>query len=219
MRFHSAGLIAAGGALGLMAAPGWMAGCRSTSAQIASPSAGAAPQSPRELSDGVGPRAPDLCGARPRCAVLRREMTPARAELIVLRLSHVPDASSDEDRCDHREYWILRAGEAGNAGEAGKKRRAALLARDCEVQWGADNPGPAELHLDRDRASLRYLEFESSDNCETYEATVLLASLTVEAQQRWSGTTHGGRCERLKRVALAPLGNGSVDHPLLVLHL
>jgi hypothetical protein len=211
MRLHSVGLIAAGGALGLMAAPGWMAGCRSTSAQLASPSPGVAAQSPRALSAGVGPRDPDLCGSRPRCSVLRRETAPALAELIVLRLSHAPGASSDEDRCDHREYWLLRAGEAG-------ARPAALLARDCEVQWGADNPGPAELHLERDRASLRYVEFESSDNCETYEATVLLASLTVAAQERWSGGSHAGRCERRDRVALVPLGNGSVDHPLLVLH-
>jgi hypothetical protein len=206
MRFHWLELIGAVGTWGPVAAFSWMAGCVATSAQVTSPSEGSAPQS-RTLAHEDRQGGPDLCGPRPRCAVLRRErVSDPAVELVVLRLAHAPGASSDEDRCDHREYWIVHT------------ERNELLARDCEVQWGADNLGPATLHLDRGRASLKYVAFESNDNCEIYQATVSLASLTVESQERWEGSSRGDRCERLKQAALPPLGDGSITQPLLELH-
>jgi hypothetical protein len=206
VRFHSFGLIAARGALAVVAAAGGTAGCGATAGNVSAPPVEAAAAAPHGRADDLAPRGAELCGARPRCSVLRREQAPAAAELIVLRLAHAPDASSDEERCDGREYWISRAD------------RTALLARDCEVQWGADNPGPAALHLEPDRASLEYVEFQSSDTCEISHATILLPSLVVERQDRWTGKAHEGRCERVSRDASAPVGDGSLDHPLVVLH-
>lgn len=59
--------------------------------------------------------------------------------------------------------WLLQ-----NSGEV-------LLATDCETQWGADNPRPAEIHLQGTRPIIKYVEFKSSDGCEMYEASLKLS--------------------------------------------
>ena len=66
---------------------------------------------------------------------------------------------------------------------------------------------------------LRYLEYQSSDNCEILEATILLSPLSVERQERWQGASRAGHCERERRVGEPPpFGDGSLAHPVLVLH-
>jgi hypothetical protein len=149
-----------------------------------------------------------LCQARPRCDIYRRQSVGAAPlELLSLRIAHAPDATSDEARCDQREYWLVRP------------EKSVLLARDCERQWGADNPGPADTHVDGTRLSVKYVEFQSSDNCEIYEATLQLSPLAIEKQARWQGTVQGERCQPQKRDdQFPPAGDGSIAHPLLVLH-
>lgn len=183
------------------------AGCRSK--VVAEKRADATPSTTIEPESSVDARTNQLCASRPRCGVDRR--TPVAgtgsAELWVLRLAHAPDAGSDEDRCDQREYWLLQS------------QKTLLLARDCERQWGADNPGPAETRIEGTRFFVKYAEFQSSDGCEVCEATVQLSPLSIEKYVRWKGTPKGDHCEQQKRKdRLAPAGDGSMGHPLLVLH-
>ena len=200
MHVHSARLI-----LAVM-----LAGCSLASCRRSSSARGPAASSGSIASDsGVG-GAIAQCGSRPRCAIYRRQpvVGVGSLEVLVLRLAQAPDAGSDEDRCDQREYWLVRP------------QKSVLLARDCERQWGADNPGPAETHVDGTRLSVKYVEFQSSDGCEVYEATVQLFPLAIEKQARWQGTVRGDRCEQRKRIdRLPPAGDGSITSPVLVLHI
>lgn len=96
-----------------------------------------------------------------------------------------------------------------------------LVATDCEVQWGADNPGPATVTLKGTQLDVQYEEFQSSDRCETYVAKVSLTGpkLTVTAHSRTVGTVEKGECHLENQSATVdPLGDGSRDHPLLTLH-
>jgi hypothetical protein len=166
--------------------------------------------SAREVPKVAVPGGADLCRGRGRCAVVRRRSVTGLADtsLVETRIAHDPGATADEDRCDRREYWVLRP--SGNV----------LLATDCEVQWGADNPGPARVTVRGTLVDVVYVELQSSDRCERYAATVSLdpAKLTV-TEGRTIGTVERNVCRVGKEAAPAvPLGDGSADHPLLMLH-
>jgi hypothetical protein len=164
----------------------------------------AAPSAPLNDRDSA------LCKERPRCALTRHRPvmeSPDRLVIVDLRIAHEPSATTDEDRCDRREYWLLGPG------------REILLANDCESQWGADNPGPATTSLDGTRFRVSYVEFQSSDGCETVDATVRLSPLAIEKEVRRQGTVRRNQCSAQKpvRTPLTP-GDGSIGRPLLALH-
>lgn len=178
-------------------------GCRSEAAPTATLAAAPAPK-------GAAPGRPDLCHVRARCAVTTRQVVTGLTEtsLVEVRIAHAPDASADEDRCDRREYWVSRP-----TGDV-------LVAVDCETQWGADNAGPAEVKLRGAQLDVRYVEFQSSDRCESYAATVALAGPKLTAvQSRTVGNVKKNACNLGKGLApVDPLGDGSAAHPLLTLH-
>ena len=133
--------------------------------------------------------------------------TAAGGTLVTVRIAHARDASADEDRCDRREYWL-----SSLSGDA-------LVAVDCETQWGADNPGPAVVRLQGASVNLRYVEFQSGDRCEIYTATVDATVPRVEAQTRAVGSVVKNACVPGKqRLPPAAVGDGSAKHPLLTLH-
>lgn len=150
-----------------------------------------------------------LCAGRPRCAVSKRQAVsgPADAELVVVRLGHSADAGADEDRCDRREYWLSLP------------PAHQLVARDCEVQWGADTAGPAEVTVKDARLDIRYLEFQSDDRCEMHRATIDVNGPKVVEQSRTVGSVVKSTCVPGRgSVALPPMGDGSPSRPLLTLH-
>jgi hypothetical protein len=156
-----------------------------------------------------GDAAASLCRGRAGCAIVRHRpvpKSPKHLEIIDVRIAHRPDAAADEDRCDRREYWLLRP------------EGPALLATDCEEQWGADNPGPAVIQVSAREARFKYVEFQSSDGCETVDATVQLDPLVIKRQLRRQGTTRGNACVPKGRASPVAQGDGSPDHPVLVLH-
>lgn len=178
------------------------------------PSAGQpAPTTPSAL-DAARPEIsrPDirdaLCHGRSGCVVIRsRPVGVSNSYTVVdLRLAHTADAAADEDRCDRREYWLVRP------------EGPVLLAADCEAQWGADDPGPATTSIEGDHLDINYVEFQSSDGCEMVDARIRLLPLRVERQERRQGTTRRDACRASKPVPSPPGGDGSADHPLLVLH-
>jgi len=142
--------------------------------------------------------------------IARRQLVTGVADttLVEVRIAHTPEASADEDRCDRREYWVSRPGGS------------TLVAADCETQWGADNPGPAEVKLQGAQLDVRYVELQSSDRCESYAATVSLSGPKLTAvQSRTVGNVEKDACRVGKKAALIdPPGDGSADHPLLTLH-
>jgi hypothetical protein len=156
------------------------------------------------------PRAskPDLCGGRARCALSRQSVAGAPGvDLVTVRVAHVLDASTDEEHCDRREYWLSRA-----SGDI-------LVAVDCETQWGADSAGPATVKVEGKKLHVRYTELQSSDGCETYSATVDVAGpRLVEAQSRVVGSLVKDVCKPGKQAAPpVPPGDGTAAHPLLTL--
>ncbi len=152
----------------------------------------------------------DLCRARSRCAIAGSVPVTAvpGTTLVTVRIGHAPSAASDEEKCDRREYWVSRP-----AGDI-------LVAADCEVQWGADNPGPVTVQLRGTELDVRYVEFQSSDGCESYGATVSLAGPKITAlQTRKLGTVKKNVCRPSARSGVVdPLGDGSAAHPLLTPH-
>ena len=177
-----------------------VATARARRAEPAAPARAPAPPDP----------AAQLCRGRTGCTVLRRrpiEKGPAASAVVDLRIAHLPGATDDEARCDRPEYWLLTP------------TAASLLATDCETQWGADNPGPALTELKGRELRVTYTELQSSDACETVDATLSLAPPQLKRQIRRRGTVHGSACLHPKRVAESPAeGNGTPDHPILVLH-
>lgn len=124
-----------------------------------------------------------------------------------MRVAHAPDASTDEEHCDRREYWLSRP-----SGEL-------LVAVDCETQWGADSAGPATIKGDGKKLRVSYTELQSNDNCEIYAATVdVVGPRPVEAQSRVVGTVVKDSCRPGKQATVDPPGDGSAAHPLLTLH-
>lgn len=132
----------------------------------------------------------------------------ANTWLLEVRIAHAPDASADEDRCDLREYWAVRP--SGNV----------LLATDCEVQWGADNAGPATVTVRGTEVDVLYVEMQSSDRCERYAATISLEpGKPTATESRTIGTVEHNVCRVAREAApIVPLGDGSPGHPLLTLH-
>jgi hypothetical protein len=151
----------------------------------------------------------DPCGARVRCALKDRqpiEDLPG-AELVQVLLARAPDATTDAEQCDRREYWLVR------------ETRITLLTADCAAQYGADTQGPAEIETTGIRLSVRYVEFQESDRCEHLEATINLSNLQVERQERRVGSVSRDTCTPDgPQPLVTPLGDGSVDRPLLLLH-
>jgi hypothetical protein len=151
-----------------------------------------------------------LCKERPRCTLARhRPVRPSKGglEIVDIRIAHSPAATTDEDRCDRREYWLV-----------GPTKRS-LLATDCESQWGADNGGPATTSLDGTRFRLEYVEFQSGDSCEVMKATIGLAPLHVEQETRKQGTVRRDQCVAQKPLAVSsPSGDGSLGRPVVLLH-
>jgi hypothetical protein len=136
----------------------------------------------------------------------QRSIAGTTSTVVDLRIAHAPDAGSDEDRCDRREYWVVSG------------RQTVLVAADCEAQWGADNAGPATTTVIGDRLEVHYVEFQSSDGCETVEAQISLSPPHVDRQERRRGTTRQDHCRATKPAPSPPGGDGSPDHPLVVLH-
>jgi len=157
------------------------------------------------------PAASMLCRSRPKCEVIGRRVARKGGEgvleVVDVRIPHAPDAGDGIVRCDRREYWLVGVG--------GHR----LVATDCETQYGADNPGPAETAVADDRLTLRYLEHKSSDGCETYTAVVNLRSFKIESEERMRGDAEKDKCVRLEKDSeVVPPGDGSPDRPLVTLH-
>ena len=214
MHIHSAGLTA-GAILGAILAAALLPACRERArvATVAGPVVAVAAARPDATPPRPAAAAARLaaCNGRPGCSESSRQIVASGngLALVQLKIVHSPKATSDDERCDRREYWLERP-----AGDV-------LLAADCAEQWGADNPGPAETRLAGSKFVVKYVEFQSSDDCEIFTATVQLSPLAVEAQQRSPGVVKANRCQpgkSPKPTPPLPLGDGSLDHPLLVLH-
>jgi hypothetical protein len=151
----------------------------------------------------------DPCGTRARCALEARQPVEdlPGAELVRLLLARAPDATTDAEQCDRREYWLVR------------ETRITLLTADCAAQYGADTQGPAEIEANGIRLSVRYVEFQESDRCEHLDATINLSNLQVERQERRLGSVSHDTCAPDgPQPLVTPPGDGSVDRPLLLLH-
>lgn len=132
----------------------------------------------------------------------------AGTSLVQVEIAHAPEAGGDEGRCNRREYWLSRP-----SGDI-------LVAVDCEAQWGADNPGPAAVKLQGTQIEVRYVEFQSSDRCESYAAKVSISGeKPVVEQTRFVGVVSKDACHVANDSApVDPPGAGSADQPLLTLH-
>ena len=151
----------------------------------------------------------DLCWHRPRCSTAKRQpaVGVVGTEFVVIQVAPAPDASADQERCKRREYWL-----SGASGDL-------LIAADCDVQWGADNTGPAEVRMNGSRIEIRYIEYQSNDRCESYTATVDVVGPTIVSQNRLAGAVSRDTCvPTQKRLPLPPAGDGALGHPLLTLH-
>jgi hypothetical protein len=167
-----------------------------------------APAAPAPSLQGPLARA-DLCAGRPRCSAARQSVAAAAGvDLVTVRLAHTPDASTDEEHCDRREYWLSRA-----SGDL-------MIAADCAAQWGADNPGPATIEVAGSQLHVSYTEMQSSDGCEVHTATIGVAGpRLIEAQNRVAGTVVKNVCRPGNQQApMLPAGDGTAGHPLLTLH-
>ena len=151
-----------------------------------------------------------LCAERLRCTVGAPQPIEG-LENALLRGTEIappPDAGSDEEHCRRREYWLERP--TGNV----------LLVADCEAQWGADSQGPAQVTLAGARLEVRYVEFQAGDRCETLNAVINLVSAQIERQERTTGLVSRDQCNSKQSMPdFPPPGDGSVAHPLLVLHV
>lgn len=149
-----------------------------------------------------------LCHGRPRCTIAERRPAGAAdtGDVVVVRLAASADATTDEGRCDRREYWLSRP-----TGDL-------LLAVDCESQWGADNAGPAFVTVAGTLARFHYVEFMSSDVCEVVDASVRLPQGRIEAQTRHFGTVASDACRPTRKAPIPAPGLGTLDHPILFLH-
>jgi hypothetical protein len=150
-----------------------------------------------------------LCHGRLRCSIMHRLSagSPETGRIVVARIAASPNAASDEDRCDRREYWLARP-----EGDL-------LLAVDCAEQWGADNAGPAEVMVSGTLAKFHYVEFLADDRCEIVDAALRLPQGRIEAHARQWGKVVGNLCRPTrKRAPIPEAGSGTIDHPILVLH-
>jgi hypothetical protein len=151
---------------------------------------------------------PDPCQERPRCIVEYSQPINGLlgAKLLRVSVKH-PDVGPDDYKCDRREYWL--AHDARNV----------LMVTDCRSQFGADTQGPADVQLAGTQLAVRYVEFQEDDRCEVIDATINLSSIQVERQERRGGSVARDACNPDGAAILAPpIGDGSVDKPVLVLH-
>jgi hypothetical protein len=150
----------------------------------------------------------DPCGGKARCEVIRRRPSEGLGEVVDVAIRKNADAGDDE--CTFREYWFFRTGE----------KKPKLLAVDCDVQRSAEGPGVAETHLSDGKFSVTYVDFQASDHCERYEATVTLVPFSVFSQTRWEGESNAQGCKTKRRLKkLAPLGSGEQGQSVLRLHV
>jgi len=160
--------------------------------------------------EGAGSSARYLCQDRPRCTVEQYWIPRADppATLAILRVAHAPTATTEEYRCDRREFWLRQSGVDS------------FVATDCEVQWGADTTGSSRFGVQEHQIGIRYVEFQSGDLCETVDATVRLVARKIRIKQRRVfGKAVRDTCEPGAGKAVAtPAGDGSRDHPFIVLH-
>lgn len=191
----------------------WTLGIAVIASPIACNSARQSPQAaPRAAAGEPGFAVPgpvNPCGQRAHCVVQDQRPLPGVPNGILAQLllpAQAPEAPTDAEHCDRREYWLIRAKES------------TLLTTDCAVQYGADSQGPARVTVGGSRLSVRYTEFQESDRCEVVEATINLINLQVE-QQRQTGSVAGDKCLPERPLPLViPLGDGTLDKPLLLLH-
>jgi hypothetical protein len=171
-----------------------LAGCASTT----SPAAATLP-APRAIEP--------LCAGRERCVVTRRRAAGGVRVVADVRIAHRPHATEDADHCDRREYWLID----------GSKTR--LIAVDCEQQWGADNPGPADTSVAGDKMVIRYVEYGANDTCATYDGVVDTASFRIESERWMTGDVEHSKCvnQRPSQDHTEP-GDGSSMRPLVTLH-
>jgi hypothetical protein len=94
-----------------------------------------------------------LCFGRDRCTVGRHRTAGDGRIVVDVRIGHRLDAAEDADRCDRREYWLVTSSTPR------------LIAADCEEQWGADNPGPADTSVSGNKMTVRYIEYGANDTC------------------------------------------------------
>jgi hypothetical protein len=99
-----------------------------------------------------------------------------------------------------------------------KGGRQLLLATDCEEQWGAENAGPADTAIVGHTFRVSYLEHLSNDDCEVLLAEVELPSGRVTKKDRAIGNASGTTCVSMQPFPGPPAGNGTADHPVLVVH-
>jgi hypothetical protein len=179
------------------------AGCKATPAAPSSAASPVAPESTAQRSAVEGP-----CGNRPSCVVHSSESIEGLPHArLVKAVIAAPGSDRDEDKCERREYWLTNGAQR------------TLLAADCAAQYGADSQGPAEVKLAGSNLTVRYVEFQEDDRCELVDATINLAAVTVERQDRRAGSVAQDRCVPGKpHNALPPAGDGSISKPLLVLH-
>jgi hypothetical protein len=160
-------------------------------------------------SAAVSPTTVDPCGARVRCVLEDRQPLQELpgAELVQVLIARAPDAKTDAEHCDRREFWLVR------------ETRSSLLTADCASQYGADTQGPAEIEATGIHLSVRYVEFQESDRCELLEASINLSKLQVERQERRVGSVSQDTCTPDgPQPLVTPPGDGSLERPLLLLH-
>ena len=151
-------------------------------------------------------RALELCAGRPRCQVQRSRDAGGTTRVVDLLLQ--PDADAGLDECNVREYWRVSSDQPPR-----------LLAIDCDQQRSAEEAAAAKTEIADGRFIVDYVEFQASDRCERYRATLDLKSLTAVSEERLEGPTDARGCHASTRIkALAPKGDGSQGHPILRLH-
>jgi hypothetical protein len=183
-------------------------GCSRSSGQRGS-AAATGPGAARTASGPTkefGSQDSELCAGRPRCEVQRSRAAGGTTRVVDLLLR--PDADADPDECNPREYWRIWSDQPPR-----------LLAVDCDQQRSAEEAAAAKTEVANGRFVVDYVEFQASDRCERYRATLDLATLSAVSEERLEGPTDPRGCHASTRIkALAPKGDGSRGHPILRLH-
>jgi hypothetical protein len=179
------------------------AGCNAAPLAASSGTSVVTPQATAQHSAVDGP-----CDNRPNCVVDSSESIEGLPHArLVKAVIAAPGTDRDEGKCERREYWLTNGAQR------------TLLATDCAAQYGADSQGPAEVKLAGRSLTVRYVEFQEDDRCELVDATINLAAVAVERQERREGTVAQDRCvPGNPHDAMPPAGDGSIGKPLLVLH-
>jgi len=121
-----------------------------------------------------------LCAGRARCEVQRTRAARDGLRVFDLLIRLPVDAGSDQ--CAPREYW--RVGD-------GQPR---LLAVDCNEQRSAEEAAAAKTEVVDGRLVVDYVEFQASDHCERYQASLDIRTLAIISQTRREGPTDARGC-------------------------